>query len=88
MPDRKEVDNLNHTMINEQRKKFRAWAKDQYNAVENAPDLNAALAIYSSTMASLRLVELIFPDEPLDLIRGNLRVYLEQHFDTVVEKIT
>ena len=79
---------MNHTMINEQRKKFRAWAKDQYNAVEYAPDLNAALAIYSSTMASLRLVELIFPDEPLDLIRGNLRVYLEQHFDTVVEKIT
>lgn len=79
---------MNNTMVNDQRKKFRAWAKDQYDAVEHAPDLNAALAVYSSAMSSLRLIEIIFPDEPLDLTRGNLRVFLEQHFEAVVDKIT
>lgn len=78
---------MNNTMINEQRKKFRQWARDQYQAVTNAPDLDVALACYSSAMAALHLVEMIFPDEPLELTRGNLRVNLEEHFNEVVEKI-
>ena len=78
---------MNNTMINEQRKKFRHWARDRYVMVEKAPDLETALASYSSTMAALQLIEVIFPDEPLDLIRGNLRVYLEQHFEDLVDKI-
>lgn len=78
---------MNNTMINEQRKKFRYWAKERYQAIEKAPDLDTALACYSSTMAALHLIALIFPDEPLELIKGNLRVYLEEHFDDYVGKI-
>lgn len=78
---------MNNTMINEQRKKFRQWAREQYDAVTNAPDLDAALVCYSSAMSALHLVALIFPDEPLDLIKGNLRVNLEERFNDLVEKI-
>lgn len=78
---------MNNTMINEQRKKFRNWARERYQVIENAPDLESALVSYSSTMSALQLVSLIFPDEPLDLIKGNLRVYLEQHFDELVDKM-
>lgn len=83
----KGCENLNQTMINEQRKKFRQWAREEYRNIENAPDLETALAAYAACMAALRLVSIIFPDEPLELTRGNLRVYLEQHFDDYVEKI-
>ena len=78
---------MNKTMINEQRKKFRNWSRERCNAVENAPDLEAALSVYAASMVALQLIELIFPDESLDLARGNLRVYLEQHFDDHVEKL-
>lgn len=78
---------MNNTMINDQRRKFRQWARDQYQAVANAPDLDAALACYSSAMSALHLVELIFPDEPLELTRGNLRVNLEERFTDLIEKI-
>ena len=78
---------MNNTMINDQRKKFRAWAKDQYDAVSNASDLDAALACYASAMSALHLVELIFPDEPLELTRGNLRVNLEERFSDFIEKM-
>lgn len=79
---------MNNTMINEQRKEFRNWARERYQAIESAPDLDAALAVYSSSMAALHLIEMIFPDEPLELVRGNLRVNMEQHFDELIEKIS
>ena len=78
---------MNNTMINDQRKQFRLWAKEKYQIIENAPDLESALVTYSSTMSALQLIALIFPDEPLDLIKGNLKVYLEQHFDAYIEKL-
>lgn len=76
---------MKSVLLNEQRKEFRRWSRARCEEIEKAADFEAALSVYCSTMDSLRLIQRLFPGEPLELTKGNLEVSLQMVFDKIIE---
>lgn len=78
---------MKSVLLNEQRKEFRRWSRARCEKIEKAADFDAALTVYCSTLDALHLIQLLFPNEPLELTKGNLEMSLQMVFDKIVEDL-
>lgn len=75
------------TMENEQRKLFRKMTAAYNRKIQDAPDVARALELYKDCQLLFSFVSLLWPNEPLDLQRGNIKVSLEMVLDKELKNI-
>lgn len=76
-----------NTMENSQRKIFRKLTASYCREIQDASDLTVALAKYRDCQLIFNFVAALWPSEPLELQRGNVRVSLEMAMDNILKKI-
>lgn len=76
-----------NTMENEQRKVFRRLTAQYCREIQDATDLSVALAKYKDCQLIFKFVVALWPAEPLELQRGNVRVSLEMALENILRKI-
>lgn len=79
---------MTNTMMNEQRKIFRRWEREQCKRIEASATLEAAFELYAIALNGVQLIALLFPDEPLELPRGNLKSCMEMFFEDYLKRMT
>lgn len=76
-----------NSMENEQRKVFRRIIATYCREIQDATDLDVALAKYKDCQLIFSFVSALWPSEPLELPRGNIRTSLEMALDNILNKI-
>ena len=74
-------------MENDQRKIFRKMTASYCRQIQDATDLSDALSKYKDCQLIFNFVAALWPSEPLDLQRSNVRVSLEIAMDNILNRI-
>lgn len=75
------------TMENEQRKIFRKITANYGRQIQDSDDISSALKLYNDCQLIFGFVAALWPSEPLDLQRGNIRISLEMAMDNILKKM-